>query len=58
MRIIYVGKKTHIMHGQTHGGHAHVKKYAFYAWEEMRIIYVEKKHAYYAWAKRRWECPH
>ena len=24
MRIIYVGKTTHIMHGQTHGGHAHI----------------------------------
>ena len=31
------------MHGQTDGGHAHMKKYAFYAWEEMLIIYVGKK---------------
>ena len=31
------------MHGQTHGGNAHVKKCAFYAWEKMRIIYVGKK---------------
>ena len=46
------------MHGQTHGGHAHIKTCAFYAWEEMLIIYVGKKDAYYAWAKIRWECTH
>ena len=38
------------MHGQTDGGHAHMKKYAFYVWEEMLIIYLGKKDAYYAWA--------
>ena len=36
------------MHGQTHCD-AHMKKYAFYVWEEMLIIYVGKKDAYYAW---------
>ena len=46
------------MQGQTDGGHAHMKKYAFYAWEEMLIIYVGKKEAYYAWAKTTWERPH
>ena len=25
VRIIYVGKTTHIMHGQTHSGNAHVR---------------------------------
>ena len=38
------------MHGQRQGGNAQINTCAFYAWEEMRIIYVGKKDAYYAWA--------
>ena len=36
------GKKTHNMHWQTHSGKAHVNECSFYAWEKLRIIYVEK----------------
>ena len=36
------------MHGQKQCGNAHIKTCAFYAWEEMLIIYVGEKDAYYA----------
>ena len=51
MRIIYMGKPTHIMHGQTHGGNAHIFSHAFYAWGKKAHNIRGKKHAYYAWAK-------
>ena len=46
------------MHGKKQCGNAHIKTCAFYAWEEMLIIYVGEKYAYYAWANTRWACPH
>ena len=36
--------------GKPQGGNAHIFSHTFYAWEKMRIIYVEKN-AYYAWEK-------
>ena len=54
MRIIYVGKTTHIMHGQKDGGNAHINKCAFYAWGKKRIIYAHIMHG----QTPRWECPH
>ena len=46
------------MHGKKQCGNAHIKTCAFYAWEEMLIIYVGEKDANYAWANTRWACPH
>ena len=45
------------MHGKKQCGNAHIKTCAFYAWEEMLIIYMGEKDAYYAWANTRWACP-
>ena len=46
------------MHGQRQGGNAQINTCAFYAWEEMRIIYVGKKTHIMHGQTPPWEYPH
>ena len=42
MPIIYMGKPTHIMHGQTHRWNTNGTNAHFMRGKKMRIIYVRK----------------
>ena len=55
--IIYVGKSTHIMHGQTPRWECpHFFRHILCVGKNAHNIRGENN-AYYAWAKTLWECP-